>query len=608
MAIQDLEVVVSVNVKQALRSLKDLKRELESVADKISSVDRHSRVNVNTRVGSIRPELQSLRNDIESWEARNEINIRTDVDGLDLSNLDDIQIRDDRDALGGRDDLDVATMNVNAGVVNISGLSLDTLQERLRNGTREGFLDALKDQDVTQFVTQPRSPDDDDDDDDDMSFRRRMRQIRMDFDAGDIGLGRVAREVSDELGDVAANSKLTNLSMSDLHNAFARIVPLLITFVGTLPALIGAFVTLYAATIAAAGALMTLAGLGAIGFALEDGTTDIDTQRLRDALSNIRDEFLEAFAPIASRLEPLFIDALDGLELFFNRLANQGDALISLTDEARAFGGFVMDFVPMALRDLAAMVAALSDSFSGIGQFLMRNFTTIVRGMVDTFVQSLPAIAELLSLIAATIPPLIRMSIGFVRVTSEVFKFFGAIGNLIGMLGINAEALGTVIAATLTLLSATLILAGAFKVLSVTVIGKYLISAFMGLVKAIYMTTGATGLLNIAIATLISLLTLGLFTVVAAGILQMGSAALSTKSDVDALNDSLRTFDGLSSGMGGGFGDGPSGPSGAGASSSIPSDGGGMSMTYNDYGGGGDPDAANAYSQWRYERTTGDKA
>ena len=608
MAIQDLEVVVTVNVQKALRALRDLENGLESVADKIDKVDRRGStgVNVSTNVQSIQPQLRSLRRDIESWEARNEIDIRTDTGGLDLTDLDDIHIRDERGGLGGRD-TDVATMNVDAGVVNLQGLSLDHLQERLRNGTREGMIDAMQSEEITAFFSGPRR-EEPDDDDEDVSFRRRMRRVRMDFSAGDLGIGGAVSEVSDELGKVAANSKLTNLSMSDLHNAFARVIPLLITFIGTLPALIGALVTLYAATIAAAGALAALTGLGAIGFAMEDGTTNLDTERFTQMLQNLRDQFLEAFAPIAQRLEPLFRDGLDGLQMFFNELAQEGDALIALTDEARAFGGFIIDFVPSALRDLAAMVSALSDSFGGIGQFLMNNFTTIIRGMVDTFVQSLPAIAELLSLIAAMIPPLIRMSVGFVRVTTAVFQFFSLVGNLIGLLGVNAEALGTVIAATLTLASAVLILSGLYRLLGVTIIGKQLISAFMGLVKAIYMTTGATGLLNIAIATTISLLTLGIFAVAASHILQMGSAALNTKSDVDQLNDSLRTFDSLSSGMGGGFGD-PSGGAPS-AASAVPSEsgGGGMSMTYNDYGGDGNPDQANAYSQWRYERTTGDRA
>jgi len=607
MAIQDLEVVVTVNVQKALRALRDLENGLESVADKIDKVDRRGStgVNVSTNVQSIQPQLRSLRRDIESWEARNEIDIRTDTGGLDLTDLDDIHIRDERGGLGGRD-TDVATMNVDAGVVNLQGLSLDHLQERLRNGTREGMIDAMQSEEITAFFSGPRR-EEPDDDDEDVSFRRRMRRVRMDFSAGDLGVGGALSEVSDELGKVAANSKLTNLSMSDLHNAFARVIPLLITFIGTLPALIGALVTLYAATIAAAGALAALTGLGAIGFAMEDGTTNLDTERFTQMLQNLRDQFLEAFAPIAQRLEPLFRDGLDGLQMFFNELAQEGDALIALTDEARAFGGFIIDFVPSALRDLAAMVSALSDSFGGIGQFLMNNFTTIIRGMVDTFVQSLPAIAELLSLIAAMIPPLIRMSVGFVRVTSAVFMFFGAIGDLIGVLGINAELLGVIIGSALTLASAWLLLVGVAKTLGATLLA-YAVRPLQGYIfNAIVASISSYALAN-SIAFLLSIVTLGAFVALAAGVAHFGTEALNTKSKVDQLNDSLRTFDSLSSGMGGGFGN-PSGGSPS-AASAVPSEsgGGGMSMTYNDYGGDGNPDQANAYSQWRYERTTGDRA
>jgi len=373
------------------------------------------------------------------------------------------------------------------------------------------------------------------------------------------------------------------------------------------PALIGAFVTLYAAAITAAGALAALTGLAAIGFAMEDGTTNLDTERLQEALSDVRQDFLEAFAPIAERLEPLFRDGLDGLERFFNALAQEGDALIALTDEARAFGGFLIDFIPSALRDLAALVSALSDEFGGIGRFLERNFTRIIRGMVETAVEALPAISQMLQLIASMIPPLIRMSIGFVKVTSAILAFFGAIGDLLGMLGVGSETIGFVIASVLTLVSATLLASGAFKVLGLSILQAAIRPMTLYITNAL-VAAGASYSLAAALATVLSIITLGAFAVLATGILSVGASAMSAKSDVDKLNSSLRDFDRLSSGMstdiGGDVGGGPSGISGGGGDGS----GGGFSMTYVDEGGNGNPDQAGAYSQWRYGRTTGDKA
>jgi len=607
MAIQDLEVIVTVNVQKALASLRELRESLDSVARSIDNVDRRGArgISINTHIESIEDDLGRLSGDIMTWEARNKINIRTDTEDLDLRNLDDIVIRrgEGTGGFGGSDD--VATMNVDAGVVNIDGLNLQGLEDTLRNAFRGAFGD-LGSEDGVFISGIGRSDDDDDGDDERVGLRRRMRQASLDLRDGNIRLTKAIGEVTDELGDMASNSKLTNLSMSDIHNAFARLVPLLITFLGTVPALIGAFVTLYAAAITAAGALAALTGLAAIGFAMEDGTTNLDTERLQEALSDVRQDFLEAFAPIAERLEPLFRDGLDGLEQFFNALAQEGDALIALTDEARAFGGFLIDFIPSALRDLAALVSALSDEFGGIGRFLEQNFTRIIRGMVETTVESLPAISQMLQLIASMIPPLIRMSIGFVKVTSGILAFIGAIGDALRFLNIGSETVGFVIASLLTLVSAALLATGAFKVLGLSILQAAIRPMTLYITNAL-VAAGASYSLAAALATVLSIITLGAFAVLATGILSVGASAMSAKSDVDKLNSSLQDFNRLSSGMSTDIGDvggGPSGISGGGGDGS----GGGFSMTYVDEGGNGNPDQAGAYSQWRYGRTTGDKA
>ncbi len=610
MAIQDLEVIVTVDVQKALASLRELRESLDSVARSIDNVDRRGTkgISINTHIESIHDDLGRLSGDIMTWEARNKINIRTDTDDLDLRDLDDIVIRRQHSGPFGGGGDNVATMNVDAGVVNLDGFELQQFQETVRNATREGFLDALKDQDVTQFVTQPRSPDDGDDDDDSrVGLRRRMRQASLDLRDGNIRLTQAVSEVTDELGDMASNSKLTNLSMSDIHNAFARLVPLLITFLGTVPALIGAFVTLYAAAITAAGALAALTGLAAIGFAMEDGTTNINTERLQEALSDVRQDFVEAFAPIAERLEPLFRDGLDGLERFFNALAQEGDALIALTDEARAFGGFLIDFIPSALRDLAALVSALSDEFGGIGRFLQQNFTRIIRGMVETTVQSLPAISQLLQLIASMIPPLIRMSVGFVKVTSGILAFIGAIGNVLEVLNISAEAFGLVTGSVLTALSGLLILTGAVRLLGKTILSS-LVNSLVTWVFASNAATLATYALASAIRALLAATVIGLILLGASYLVDFASGAARAEREVRNLNSSLEDFNRLSSGMstniGADVGGGPSGISGSGGGGGS----GGLSMTYVDEGGNGNPDEAGAYSQWRYGRTTGDKA
>lgn len=607
MAIQDLEVIVTVNVSKALQSLRDLKESLADVARAINRVDTRGTqgIDISTHVESIDGDLHHLRRQISTFEASNEIDIRTDTDGLDLRNLDDIVIRREGGGTSFGGD-DVATMNVDAGVVNIDGLNLQGLEDTLRNAFRGAFGDLGSEDGV--FISISGIGDDDEDDDNErVGLRRRMRQASLDLRDGNIRLTQAVGEVTDELGDMAANSKLTNLSMSDIHNAFARLVPLLITFLGTVPALIGAFVTLYAAAITAAGALAALTGLAAIGFAMEDGTTNIDTERLQEALSDVRQDFLEAFAPIAERLEPLFRDGLDGLERFFNEIAQEGDALIALTDEARAFGGFLIDFIPSALRDLAALVSALSDEFGGIGRFLQQNFTRIIRGMVETTVQALPAISQLLQLIASMIPPLIRMSIGFVRVTSGIFLLLGAIGDLIGWFNISSEIMGIVIALSLSLLTATLLLHGAYKTLGMGLMQNTVVALY-NWTRAVIASTLATYGLSSSIITLFTLLTLGVFAIAAAGLVKLGTEAMSAKSDVDKLNSSLEDFNRLSSGMSTNIGtevdDGPRGISNRDGVTGTS----GSNFTYVDNTGNGNPYEVAAHKDWRQPRTSNDRA
>jgi len=605
MPIQDLKVLVTVNVSNALESLESLEESLGDVADKIRRVDERGAggIDVTTDVDSIRGDLDVLSSEIERWEQTNSIDIDVDTDSFDAEQFGKRTIKPSID----RATTDIAAMSVDADVVNVHGFEMPQLEETVKNGVYRGLVDAIADEDLTAFITGRGSDDDGDDgdDDDDRSqFSRMLRGLRR-LRSPDVDLGEKFRTISRTMGNLSENSKLTNLSMSDLHNAVARIVPLLLTFIGTIPALIATFVTLAAAAAAAAASLVAIGGLGLLGALTVDGTTEVDTERLQEMMDNIQQDFLDAFVPLAEQLEPMFRDALNALDPFFQSLANTGDALMALTDEARGFGQFVMGFLPDALRVAAGLVEAFGEDFAAIGRFIDANFYNIVRTAVQVTQEALPAVSNLVQQIAAMIPVLVRMSVGFVKVTSAVLTAIGAIGWVLSMFNISAETTGLFIAAILTAATVVFILAGAISVLAGTAIADALVAIGSFIVKQL-VATQATWLLNSAVAGLIGLLTLGIGLGVAAWILDFTSKVTSARSEVDKLSDSVASFDRVARGTGGyDIGMGGSGPSG---NRGRPSGGsGGRSVTYN-VEGADDPESTAKYLSWRELRTQGDTA
>jgi len=338
-----------------------------------------------------------------------------------------------------------------------------------------------------------------------------------------------------------------NLSMSDIHNALARAVPLLITFIGAVPAVVATLYTLAAAAGAAAVGLMALGGLGALGVGLAGG--QFDSQRLSDVLSNVRDSFIEAFAPLAERLEPLFLDGVRGLEQLFQTIGNQGDVFMSFEDEARAFGGFLMEFIPTMIRGISAMANAFSGVFGNIGGFLQRNFIQILRGMTQTAIDAMPAVATLGLTLANMLPPLVRLSAGFVMVVDGVLKIVGIFGRFLSLLNISLPMLGALIGTVLTA-------ATAFFLLNSTILTT-VYSAIAGFIKSIplivtkmFALTQSTTLATLAVNGLRTAI-LGLMAVTGVGLVigavsTLGAKFLSAGNNIRDATDAMKEFQDVS--------------------------------------------------------------
>lgn len=363
------------------------------------------------------------------------------------------------------------------------------------------------------------------------------------------GRGRVGAAMR-ELADGAMNARKSlgdfNLRMSDMHNMLARLIPLLLVFLGTVPALVTAFIGLATAAIAAAAGLMALAGFGALGVGLQGG--QFDMQRISDVMSDIRDSFIEAFAPLAERLEPLFMDATQALEFLFQSIADRGDALMELTDEARAFGRFMMDWIPNVLAAMAAMVETLGPVFGDLADYLRE--AQILRTFAELTLDTIPAVEQMISILREAIPTIVRLSVGFTQVANIIMTLVGGFFSLLGVLPISTEAFGALIAMTLTAATVFALLNSAIISTAISMV-KRLGAAILGAIgqltgysAAAMASTFATRVLYSALAALIGLTGIGLILVgLSAGASMVADRFGSAASNIESTTSALKNFD-----------------------------------------------------------------
>lgn len=382
-----------------------------------------------------------------------------------------------------------------------------------------------------------------------------LSETLADFDA-DVGdATRTVRHLSDSAGEAADGLLEMDLRMSDIHNALARLVPLLLVFVGAIPAVIGGLVALAAAAAAAAAALAGITALGAIGFGLAEGDGNI-TDGLSEALEQIQDDFLDAFRPMAERLAHVFEGALDGLGRLFQRIANRGDALMGFVNEAQDVGSFLVDTIPPFLQDVAQFADA-ADEALGVVINRMGN-VDIFAALANVLADVLPPLLALGDALLDLAPVLFNISVGFLRVTNQVLNFFGLIGDLLSFLPLTQEQFGLFTAAILASASAILILntalvANLFS--SIVSIGRTILSAVATLwtyTSANY--AAAESALFLAHASRLASAAIGGLALGGLGLVVGSIAGVfnQTSNSIDSATDSLRAFERQSSRMSGG--------------------------------------------------------
>lgn len=351
------------------------------------------------------------------------------------------------------------------------------------------------------------------------------------------------------------SSSIFNLRMEDMHNALAKLVPLLLVFIAALPALITAVVALAAAMVAALAAFGAIAAFGALGFAMGEAGGEMPSMEdFAEILTRIRDSFFEAFAPIAERLLPTFESALSGLDTLFARIAQRGDFLIALRSQFEAFGGFLLDWIPATLENMARMVMAFDDVFAMIGDFFRE--TSFLEGMTDFFADALPSLVEFAGIVADMTPTIIEMSIGFLRVSNAVVKFLGFIGRIIGLLPITSEQFGILVGVLLTMITVGALLNG--KILTgliqrLVLLGATAIPTTVASLKTMVsvMFTGRTAAFSLSSALLaLRGAVIALLAATGIGLLipiigTIGSTFLGMSNDVQKATESLRAFNSM---------------------------------------------------------------
>lgn len=250
------------------------------------------------------------------------------------------------------------------------------------------------------------------------------------------------------------------IGMTQFYDIVAAGLPLMLTFVGSIPAVIGALGGLAAAALGAAGGLAGILGLGLAGAARSEAGGGIPSAEDFTALfDGVGEAFFESFDPLLTEFEPLVRDAIGGLPGVFDQLADASTVLVSLKDDARAFGTFVVDFTSGAIRELGTLANAARPVFGMIAEGLSNlNITQRLGGALR---ETLPQLAQLTSLFLDALPVIFNISRGLLFVSTAITQFVGGIVGGIraffGLFGVADQVdtmFGVLIGSTLVLGSA----------------------------------------------------------------------------------------------------------------------------------------------------------
>lgn len=364
-----------------------------------------------------------------------------------------------------------------------------------------------------------------------------------------------------------------NLRMTQFYDVLASLLPLLLTFVGAIPAILTALGALTAAALGAAAGLAAIGGMAFLGLA--DSRAGSITEGLQDIIGQIRESFLDAFAPLMERFTPLARDALEGLEDLFDAIAAQGHVLTQLRDDARALGGFLLEFLPGLVVELGRVAEAFMPLFSAFGEWAKG--ADLIRGFSDVARRATGSMMNLTAAFLGILPLIVDMSLGFLHVSSAIMtaltgftRLLGIFSPLLNLFGLTGETLGS-LAGTFLVLTSVLAVAIKVKLIWAAVLQGSVATALANAITNLHAyiaaeigALNATIALTAATAALLGILTFGIAPILGS----ITSQWFGVKDAIDETTSSLKDFNRIS-GNSDAFGGGSLGPVGRGAQTGV---------------------------------------
>ena len=360
------------------------------------------------------------------------------------------------------------------------------------------------------------------------------------------------------LADITRKQSIFNIKQRDINNALAKFLPLLVTFKASMPAAITGVLGLASAAAGAAIALGSIMGLGVMGLiASREGTATPTMDGFQNLMGEIRDMFFDAFMPLANRLVPIMEQAMDGLGMLFEDVAQALHPILAMRGDARAFGRFVRRFVPRTLGALLTAAQELMPVFHMLVSVL--EDTRIIKFLVNTFIDLFPLFVQVGRAVATLLPRIIGISKGFFEISSLLIRLLDLFLYLVTVGGHVEEGLGrflglfavftTMMAVTNALFHARLIPALAAYIQKIALKTATLLGlnkATAAYLIALHWTTASLWVKAaavLALAAAIALATAGISLIVGALIGAGSGAAMATK-ELKGFNDELGRVEG----------------------------------------------------------------
>jgi len=350
--------------------------------------------------------------------------------------------------------------------------------------------------------------------------------------------GGFLKQLRRQSGDLLEEFKDAEFTIESFHKIFAAMVPLVVVFVGAMPAAISALAGLATAGVAAAAALGGLGAL-AIGGMMLTPSGQLSTAPLMERLRGLFDTFLTEFEPVMRQFEGLAIGAFDEFEQMLGPLAQASMSLTVLEDEFSAVVSTITNGLPRAVQAATAFAEVTGPILSTVlGQLMSSN---VLKFFANQLNRLAPIIYVLIASLKQILPAIIRVSEGFLLVVTGLSMFAAALSFVINKVPLLGQILGALVSVILVAVSATTLYSLTLGALSTSL--GITATSLLGTAKAAVISAATFQSGTVAAIAFWSALTLGIATVAA-----LSTNFLDLADSVGLANTELEKFNELTPG------------------------------------------------------------